>query len=316
MNALFLLTLALPLRSPPVQDSAVFEDFDARGTSWAATIFPNVEASPNMGVSREPLSVDQGAPDTEPPLPINAGGDAEGRFCEEVLPASGSFALSAISPANVMRNGSIRAVVAFGVTDPFGSQIYGVLLRARINPNPPFGSGLNAYTAYIYRSGAIPGEGNFVLARWQDGVVSSQFVLTSFALGAGPENYVIEFEVEGRRLAARLWRITARDGSLVTEPVALANGLGPLANQIEAQDGSLITGRAGMYAFTRSTNSVFCDDILVKRTDDRRHQSTGVTPFGMPGGPRLLPWTIPWELADLLVALRERLALRIRVEVE
>ena len=256
---LLLTTLALAIQlhgdpSPPTW----FEDFDERGTTWAETIFPEVHGGP---FSREPLTTFQGALDTVPPLPISAGGDLEGR---NVDAPSGSFALAANVPANRFENGGIRGYVAFGIRSSFGSQSVGFLLRSSINPSPPFGSGLNAYMAYVDRSTAT--NATFTLARWRDGVVTWDDVLASTEITIHPsrENLLLEFEVQGEQLAARLWRVSAVAGRLVIAPVALAPAPGVLGNLLWAEDGELALGRAGVHAFTRSSNSVFFDDVLVK----------------------------------------------------
>ena len=73
---------ALLLLVCPQQGSSrivLHEPFDEPGTSWAATIFPDLHVLAGGAFTREPLSVALGAPDALPELPINAGGDLEGR---------------------------------------------------------------------------------------------------------------------------------------------------------------------------------------------------------------------------------------------
>ena len=269
MSPIFLAPLALALPLGPVQDVA-FEDFDAPGSSWAQTIFSDVLAPPTNGLSREVLTVGQGAPDTFPPLPIAAGGDLEGRVFEVMVAGGSPFALMADEPENVFRDGAIRAVVAFGVTSSFGDQAAGVLLRARVGAGPPSGSHLHAYTAEIVRSGSV---GIFVLARWANGVITADtvFAESKFPMGnPALENFLIELRAVGTRLDASLWRISASAGRVVTAPVILAGGLGPLSNQFAATDEALASGRAGLHAFVRSTNNVFFDDARVKAFDTAR----------------------------------------------
>ena len=150
--------LALALLAGPATSQVVhlYEDFDAPGTTWAATIFSDEHISGVEAFTREPLSAGMGAPDTVPPLPINAGGDLEGRYSEGN--SGGAFALTADVPGNTFSHGAMRGFVAIGAPDPFGSQSVAFLLRASLNPTPPFGSGLNAYTAHIARNvGYLPG---------------------------------------------------------------------------------------------------------------------------------------------------------------
>lgn len=267
MSPMFLAPLALALPLGPVQQVA-FEDFDAPGSSWAQTIFPDVHAAASNGLSREFLTVDQGAPVTFPPLPIAAGGDLEGRVFEAMVPGGNPFALMANTPENVFRDGGIRAVVGFGVPDSFGSQEANVLLRARVGAGPGPGSHLFAYSAGIVRQGSV---GIFVLARWNDGVITSAFAESKFSMGNPMlENFLIQLRAVGTRLDASLWRITAGAGRIVLTPVVLGGGLGPFSNQLAATDDTLASGRAGLHAFVRATNSVFFDDVLVKAYDTRR----------------------------------------------
>ncbi len=296
MTPILVATLALSLQIGSFQD-AYFEDFDARGSSWAETIFPDVYIQGGAALSREPLSLGQGAPRTDPPLPINAGGDAEGRFFEATVPGQSSFALTANEPVSVFRDGGIRAFVAFGVTNSIGDQGVGLLLRAWINP-PHYHSsgGLNAYTAFLFRNSSP--WGTFGIARWQDGAITPDSTLAlaefPFPRDGRLDNYLIEFKVAGTKLTARLWRVTARAGRLVTEPVVFDDS-GPAPNQLWAQDGGISAGRAGVEAFTRSTNSVFLDEILVKPSypGRRGRTSSGSIPFGSQLWLRTgLPWTL------------------------
>lgn len=286
MKLSILPALLLPL-SLSAQETWV-EDFDAPGTSWSATLFSDAHPGFNTALTREPLTVIRGAPDTVPPLPINAGGDAEGRMFETAVPASDAFALTANVPESHFRDGALSLHAAFGVTSAFGDQSVGPLLRASIRPVT---GRLDAYTALLTRTG---GRNNAVLllARWRNGVITLDEVFAESDLRIDPdvENYRIEFEVVGTRLAARLWRITAAGGRLVLAPVVISGGSGPLGNELVAHDAELRTGRAGIRFFTRSTNSVFVDDIVLKAKDPSRGSSSGLL-----SAPALPPWLrLPW----------------------
>lgn len=263
------LVLALSLQSPAVEGSplrfVLLEDFDQPGSGldWSATLFPAEIKPGGTAFTREPLTVAQGAPNTTPPLPINAGGDLEGRYAE-VTVGGGSYALT--TPEVVLENGGIRAFVAIGAPDPFGSQSGGVLVRASVNPNPPFGTGVNGYTAEIARNGG----GNpplFYLARWRDGVItpSDIFVSVPFAADFSQENYLIALQAEADLLVARLWRVRAEAGAVVIEPVVLPGG----GNTISARDDELRAGRLGVHAFARGQNSVFFEDVQIGTPADR-----------------------------------------------
>lgn len=261
------LAFAAQLQGSPMQIVRL-EDFDEPGTSWSATLFPDELILGGTVLTREPLTLAQGAPDTDPPLPINAGGDLEGRLFELTFGGSG-YALTADVPENQVTDGAVRAFVAIGAPDPFGGQSVGLLVRASINPNPPFGSGLNAYTAEVIRNGN--GAVSFALARWRDGVITPPDVFANvpFVASFAQENYVIALHAEGDRILARLWRVRVDTGALVIEPVTL--GLGPSGptNTIVARDGELASGRFGVDGFARGANSVFWDDIQLGLPPDR-----------------------------------------------
>lgn len=78
-----------------------FEDFDEPGTDWANTLF--IDSShypPDPGFDRGPQDETTRAPNAHPPLPINQGGDKEGRLVTvPVIPAF-RFAYVTNSPEN------------------------------------------------------------------------------------------------------------------------------------------------------------------------------------------------------------------------
>ena len=277
-----MLHLVLSLLSLTPQQSAQLvlrEDFDEPGTAWSATLFPDLLLTGNTAFTREELSTALGAPSTIPPLPINAGGDLEGRFAEVTL-GSGSYALTADTPENRLEDAALRGYVAIGNPDPFGGQTVGFLLRANIEPHPPFGTGLNAYTAEIVHNGGQT-SASVYLSRWRNGVIRPPDLLASaaFPIDLANENYRIEFRVEGDLLSVRLWRVTAAGGSVVLAPIPLGTGPGGSANLLTARDSELTAGRAGLSAFARGGNSVFWDDVELVQPGDK------LGGLGMPPSP-------------------------------
>ena len=268
MLVILALSILAPVqRTAPLQ-VVLSEDFDEPGTTWAATIFPDEFIPGGAAFTREELSSALGAPDTSPALPINAGGDLEGRYAEVSL-SGGSFALGADTPANRFEDAALRGFLAIGNPDPFGGQTVGFLLRASVDPNPAFGSGLDAYTAEI-----VHNQGStalLVLARWRNGVITAAdtFATASFPVDLAAENYLLEFRVQGDLLTARLWRVTASNGSLAIDPIPLGAGPGRPANSLVARDSELTSGRAGVSAFARGGNSVFWDDVLLGQPGDK-----------------------------------------------
>ena len=268
MLAFACLALAAPLQGSPMRFVRL-EDFDRPGpaTSWIATFFPDEIRLGDSLLTRESLTISQGAPDTMPPLPINAGGDAEGR-CSEQTFGGGAYALTADTPENRLTDCAVRGFVAIGVPNPSGGQNVGLLVRVNIDPNPPFGTGLNGYMAQVSRNGS---SATFELARWRGGVVTPPdvFATVPFVADFEQENYLIALHAEGDALLARLWRVRVASGALVIEPVLLGTSpKGTPTNAIVARDGELAAGRIGVYGFARGGNSVFWDDVQLGQPPD------------------------------------------------
>src|SRR5262245_14405962 len=74
----------LALATNVFAQAPLIEDFDEVGSDWSNTHFPGEVIFGDGVFTREALDVALGAPDTQPPLPINAGGDLEGRYSEVV----------------------------------------------------------------------------------------------------------------------------------------------------------------------------------------------------------------------------------------
>jgi hypothetical protein len=273
MLPLLHLLLSSPLQQVTPLRIVLREDFDEPGTSWAATLFPDEIIPGGAAFTREELSGALGAPDTSPPLPINTGGDLEGRYAE-VTASGGSYALGADVPSNRFEDAAIRGYLAIGAPDPFGGQTVGFLLRASVNPNPPFGTGLNAYTAEVVHNQGQP-TALLVLARWRDSVITAgdTFATASFPVDLGAENYLLEFRVQGDLLTARLWRVTASGGSVAVDPIPLGTGPSGPTSVLRAHDPELTSGRAGVSAFARGGNSVFWDDVELGQPGDKLGRS-------------------------------------------
>jgi len=260
-----LLSLALPPQGPSA--ITLLEDFDEPGTSWTETLFSEEHTAPGNPFTRESLAGVLGAPDTFPPLPINAGGDLDGRLTEISGISGSGFALTADVPQNQYEDVAVRGYV--GSAPLFGGPNVGFLVRASINPNPAFGSGLNAYTAILQTNATLP-TATLLLGRWRDGVVTvaDVFATATFPADLAHENYRIELRAQGELVSARLWRVHVVAGSVVTEPVAFSTGPGP-SNLLWARDSELTSGRVGVYGFARSGSSVFWDDVQIGQPPDK-----------------------------------------------
>lgn len=238
------------------------ESFDEPGTTWSNTRFPDVFGPGLPGAFafvREPLDPLSGAPDTTPPLPINVGGDLEGRYVELGLAGSGAYALMRDDPANAIADVGVRGFVGIGNPDPFGSQSVGFVLRGSVNAS----GRVDAYLAELVHNGG--NLGLLAVSRIRDGVitVADLFVLSSpFPVDLQNENYLLFFGAVGETLVARMWVTHVVGGVVTSEPIDLGLGTSP-PNAVVVHDGELSAGRVGVRCFARGGNSALFEDVRV-----------------------------------------------------
>lgn len=260
MKALSSLGLIAALLSLPAAAAAdsFREEFDQPGGDVAASRFSLLVLTTNGGIAREPLTAGQGAPSTGGVLPIDEGGDSELRYFEVVSPAAVSS--YALTPEQGFADVAMDGYLAIGFTDAFGARSAAFVLRA---------TGSTIPTVNAYRAGFLHNftDARLNVSRIIDGVGQPAMASSDlFPVDPDVENYRLRFRAEGDRLTAELWRAVSIDGELVETPVDLDAGTAGIQNSLSAVDGNLTSGAVGIQAFTRSTNSVFFDDLEVTDT--------------------------------------------------
>jgi hypothetical protein len=251
-STLALQFLAALTFAPLVPQAPGLEDFDQAGSTWADTLFP---AQLGLGGAfvREPLGAGLGAPDTDPPLPINQGGDKEGRYFEQTFAPTGAISTSLDVHCDVR----IEGYVGIGFPDPFGGRSVGFLLRGGYTPWS------TAYSATLNHNGGT--TATLDLSFQCNGIITPSTVLASsqpITIDPFHENYRLTFTAVGNQLVAELARVFVSGGVVVEEPIDLLAAPG-VQSQLVATDGRLVAGFVGVNAFARGGNSVFYDDVQV-----------------------------------------------------
>lgn len=207
-----------------------FEAFDAPGTAWADQIF-----SDGTGVRAASIL---SAPDTVPPLPINAGGDLEADVR--------SFANMPNTSANRFSNGSIEGYLA-------------PLIRTNASY---FKAGFRLRGAYYLQLQRLSADSASLIL--QKSGQTLQPATASFPLSLGNECYRMQFSAQGSALRARLWRAAVTNGGVAEFPVALTNG----SNEMTWHDPAVTNGVAGLYVNSDlGTNHMAFDDVRVTMDD-------------------------------------------------
>jgi hypothetical protein len=94
-------------------------------------------------------------------------------------------------------------------------------------------------------------------------VISNFATSDPFPAAPASENYRLVLRAIGDTLTAGVLRVEAIGGQRVETPIDLDAVTAGVQSELTATDSALTAGALGMRAFTRSTNSVFFDDITV-----------------------------------------------------
>ena len=228
--------------------NALVENFDEPGATWANTSFSTIIPSGGGTFERQALSTALGAPNTTPALPVNSGGDLEGRYYEAATAPTWSFAVTTGS----FTDATIDGYFGFGVVVPFGVPSMGLLLRESGKST----ASVNGYLATMGLGGAISpfaNSGSFSIQRITNGI--GQLLATSgnFGTNQANSNYHLRFSANGSALTASVSQLQVIGGALVEVPISV----------LTATDSGLTSGAAGVSAFARGQQSIFFDDISV-----------------------------------------------------
>ena len=246
----------LLLAASPAGADSFREEFDEPGGGpVGSTRFSVLLLTLNTGVARDPIDPGLGAPSTGGVLPVDEGGDSELRFYEALEPAAGSSYV--LTPETTFTDVVVDAYVGVGFTDAFGVRSATVLVRATGDTIPT----LDGYAAHLTHT--LPGDSaSLRLMRVDNGILQTLVSSDFFPVAPASENYRIVLRVIGDVLTAGVARVQAIGGQRVETPIDLDADPG-LQTELTITDGALTAGAVGLSTFTRSTNSVFYDDVTV-----------------------------------------------------
>jgi hypothetical protein len=216
----------------------VTENFDAlAGGAWSAQ-FPVQGGNSGYSYSSSMLTA---GPNTTPALPINQGGDIEGRV-------SGSFTwcYTTDTAANTFSDGTIEATIA--PETPASAMSAALILRGS-----PSGSAATGYVAMVSFISAT--QASIFIGHAASG--SSWIAFPTQTL-ATSDNIRLRFTATGPRLVLNAWKINVSGGSVVETPVLTAGG----SPDLIVYDTLLSSGRAGM-RFAAGTSAFLLDDLSI-----------------------------------------------------
>mgnify|MGYP002858231704 CR=1 FL=1 len=233
------------------------ENFDGVGDAdFSATIFSDTGSATHQ---RSELST---GPATTPALPINQGGDMEGR-----LTGSKAAALMPATADNVFTDGSIEAYLGPEDTSTF---IYsGLLLRAS---RSGAGGTINGYQAIVLTS--VGGSSSVSISRVVNGAEASGingilYPSVSLPTLAVNEHWKMRFSATGPTLVAEVWKVKITSGSISET----------LAGTVIRTDYAYTSGVAGIYnSQTATAYSAFDDVTVTKGNGDHVASGTIISP--------------------------------------
>jgi hypothetical protein len=218
--------------------TSLTENFDEAGTAWSSTIFSNVSGS---AVRSDLAGI---GPNTSPALPINQGGDLEGRLIGSVDAQMPSV------PANLFSDGTIDAYVA--PSNRSALQHAGLHLRCTGLP-----LSLTGYEAIIlfYADGSAKAD----FSKTVNGIGTWFYTSTSTFTVADNENIHMRFSAAGSTLSLTLWRVAVSGGVVTETAIPFFNG----TNTLTATDTTYASGYAGLHHWSGGSADMLLEDASV-----------------------------------------------------
>lgn len=233
------------------------ETFEQAGSDPASSLFSTFLIAGDGLFVREPLDASSAAPESEPALPVDQGGDKELRYSEVTLAGTSSFALTPDAPGGVFSDMQVDAFLAFGLNEVFGAPSGGLVLRAAGETRQTF----DAYAASIRVVRFDPQAVVLSILRYEDGVAQVLIDSDEIPIDADEENLHLTFRAEGTTLEAKLGRASVVGAEIVEAPVDLDASTMGVQDTLTVSDASLEEGRIGLTAFVRADNHVLFDDV-------------------------------------------------------
>jgi len=257
-----------------------FEDFEEPGSSWTNTLFNDLRlGTTSIGsivagendparFEKDPLDSSSLAPDTQPPLPINQGGDQEGSISRAV--GFHRYAFATNTAENQLSDATVDAYIGF--VNPPGSRYTegGLVLRADPDVRNGYLGG-NGYMALL--SAGFSSLDMFVI---NNGILYNFYVEPRTGIPALVSNeiYHLRFSAIGTDLSASLWRVYAQDEIIHETPVDFGRG----SYQRRASSDMYTRGVVGLSGIAWGDNSrVLFDDVTVLADDGPAHYARSGT---------------------------------------
>ncbi|MBL9185109.1 MAG: M36 family metallopeptidase [Verrucomicrobiaceae bacterium] len=242
---------SVALYSSPALSITTTENFNAlTGNAWSS--YFDVLGG-NSGYLFTSSSLTTG-PNTTPPLPINQGGDLEGR-----ITGTYGWALAADTASNTFADGSIESYLC--IETPASSTSCGLILRGGTTTS---GTTTTPYGYLANISHSSPTLANISLG-YLNGTVTS---FPSVTVAAG-DIFKLRFSAKGPNLTLNAWKVSVVAGAVSETPILTSAGNANLS----FYDTRYVAGRAGLRAFVTGTAALF-DDLSLTITP-RNHLASG-----------------------------------------
>ncbi len=216
--------------------TALTENFDQPGTAWSSTIFSTYSGT----ATRTDLTGI--GPNTTPPLPVNQGGDLEGRLTTDAQMPS--------VPANFFSDGTIEAYVG----RPDRSQLQHTGLHIRCTGQPSMLTGYEAIILF-YTDGTAKADFSKIV----NGIGTWFYTSTTAFSVADSDNIHMRFSASGSTLSLTLWRVNVSGGVVTETAIPFFNG----TNTLTATDSTYTGGYAGLHHWASGSADMLVDDVSV-----------------------------------------------------
>ncbi|MGV3664389.1 MAG: M36 family metallopeptidase [Prosthecobacter sp.] len=225
------------------------EDFDESGTTWSNTLFSVTGIGNNGSMSTLDRQIMTTGPSTTPALPVNQGGDKEGRVGTDGV-LNSAYMLPPLTAEHVFADGSIEGyMVPEGISGFFNSHL---LFRARL-------SSTNTMLGYSAMGNFGTSSVTFGLQLLVNGILNSLGTSTAVAYTAS-DNFKVRIAGQGSTLTMQVWKVSVTGGTVTETPQAIFGG----STTLTVSNTAYTSGRAGLY-FSAAAGRCYFDDVVVTK---------------------------------------------------
>ncbi|MBX7211457.1 MAG: M36 family metallopeptidase [Verrucomicrobiaceae bacterium] len=220
------------------------ENFDGGGTAWAGTIFSQAGGTATMDLQDMTTG-----PAATPSLPVNTGGDFEGRIGN----ASGFGSGYALLPSSNFADGSIEGYLAPENAAAGAGGMGAFMLRA----SPSATGGLQGYAGYASFGTSTAYFGIYVVVNGTTSTLGAAGFSTALTTA---DNLKLRLSAQGSTLTLQAWKVAVSGGVVTETPLVLESG----STSLVRTDTTFASGSAGVFANGTAVRCYF-DDITVTR---------------------------------------------------